>query len=122
MPTIALAPIDGGRLGGGGGLPWTRSSWIVLATAPTRVPRKPSERSTAVVAIVWRPTEDYVERANVTRFMRAHGIASYEELVKRSQDDVEWFWDAVVQDLGIEFTKPYEGVLDTSRGVEWSTW
>ena len=74
------------------------------------------------MTIVWSPTEDYVERANVTQFMRTHGIASYEELVKRSQDDVEWFWDAVVKDLGLEFTKPYQRVLDTSSGAPWATW
>jgi acetyl-CoA synthetase len=72
--------------------------------------------------IVWSPTDDYVERANVTRFMRAHGIGSYEELIARSTDDVEWFWGAVVTDLGIEFSEPYTTVLDTSKGVPWSTW
>jgi acetyl-CoA synthetase len=72
--------------------------------------------------IVWSPSEEYVERANVTRFMRAHGIGSYEELVKLSQDDVEWFWDAVVKDLGLEFYEPYAQVLDTSNGIPWSTW
>ena len=72
--------------------------------------------------IVWSPSEDDVERANVTRFMRAHGIGSYEELVKRSQDDVEWFWDAVVKDLGLEFYEPYTKILDTSNGIPWSTW
>jgi acetyl-CoA synthetase len=75
-----------------------------------------------VSEIVWRASEDDVESANVTRLMRAHGIGSYQELVKRSQDDVEWFWDAVVQDLGIEFTKPYTQVLDQSRGKPWATW
>jgi acetyl-CoA synthetase len=72
--------------------------------------------------IVWRPTEDDVERANVTRLMRAHGIGSYDELVKRSQDDVEWFWDAVVKDLELEFFEPYTTVLDQSKGVPWATW
>src|SRR6266700_1356255 len=72
--------------------------------------------------VVWSPSEDYVERANVARFMRAHGIGSYDELVKRSQDDVEWFWDAVVKDLGIEFYQPYERVLDASAGPEWARW
>ena len=37
--------------------------------------------------IVWSPSEDYVERANVTRFMRAHGIESYGDLVRRSIGD-----------------------------------
>ena len=74
------------------------------------------------MTIVWKPTPEVVERANVTRFMRAHGIGSYEELVRRSQDDIEWFWDAVVRDLGIEFSRPYERVLDASKGIEWATW
>ena len=72
--------------------------------------------------IVWSPTDEYVERANITRFMRAHGIGSYEELIARSTDDVEWFWQAVVDDLGIEFAKPYDTVLDTSDGIPWSKW
>src|SRR5437588_2275468 len=113
------------RLSGGlhaGRLGSSLGSWIVFATIQGSVPRKASEGAVAPVAIVWSRTEDYVERANVTRFMRTHGIASYEELVKRSRDDVEWFWDAVVKDLGIEFTRPYEQVLDTSDGVPWARW
>jgi acetyl-CoA synthetase len=72
--------------------------------------------------VVWSPSEDYVQRANVTRLMRTHGIDTYDELVRRSQDDIEWFWDAVVQDLRIEFFEPYDRVLDTSRGIPWATW
>jgi acetyl-CoA synthetase len=72
--------------------------------------------------IVWSPSEDYVRRANVTRLMRSHGIETYDELIARSQADIEWFWDAVVRDLGIEFYEPYQAVLDVSRGVPWSRW
>jgi acetyl-CoA synthetase len=75
-----------------------------------------------VTDIIWSPTAEYVERANVTRFMRAHGIETAEELVARSVADVSWFWDAVVRDVDIEFLQPYEQVLDVSRGVEWATW
>jgi acetyl-CoA synthetase len=72
--------------------------------------------------VVWTPSDEYIERANVTRFMRAHGIRTYEEVVERSQADIEWFWDAVVRDLGIEFLTPYERILDTSDGIAWSKW
>lgn len=72
--------------------------------------------------IVWSPSGDYVEGANVTRLMRSHGIGSYEELVKRSQDDVEWFWEAVVRDLQIEFYEPYRRVLDQAEGKPWAKW
>ncbi|MGZ5213462.1 MAG: AMP-binding protein [Actinomycetota bacterium] len=72
--------------------------------------------------VVWSPSPEYVERANVTRFMRAHGIVTYQDLVARSVGDIAWFWDAVVHDLGISFLTPYEQVIDTTRGVEWATW
>ncbi len=72
--------------------------------------------------IAWEPTPEYVERANVTRLMRAHGIASLEELRARSVADIAWYWDAAVKDLGIPFSTPYEQVLDDSRGIEWTRW
>jgi acetyl-CoA synthetase len=75
-----------------------------------------------MTGIMWRPTAEYVERANVTRLMRSEDIGSYEELVRRSQEEPEWFWDAVVRDLGIEFFKPYDRVMDTSEGIPWTKW
>ncbi|MFN2489730.1 MAG: AMP-binding protein [Actinomycetota bacterium] len=71
---------------------------------------------------VWEPTSDYIEKANVTRLMRRHGIETYHELVARSQDDVEWFWEAVVADLGIDFFEPYERVLEAPDGPAWPRW
>jgi acetyl-CoA synthetase len=71
---------------------------------------------------VWEPTPEYIENANVTRLMRRHGLSDYWELVRRSQDDPEWFWRAVVEDLGIEFFAPYERVLDDSGGPAWPRW
>src|SRR3982751_4621624 len=70
----------------------------------------------------WEPTSDYVDRANVTRLMRAHGVADIDEMRARSVADISWYWDAVVRDLGIPFATPYERVLDDSRGIEWATW
>src|SRR5918996_2672369 len=70
----------------------------------------------------WTPTSDYIDEANATRLMRANGISDYRELVERSQQDPEWFWDAVVRDLGLEFTTPYTQVLDDSGGPAWPKW
>src|SRR3954465_15331264 len=72
--------------------------------------------------VAWRPTADYIENANVTRFMRAHGIDSATEFRRRSVADIEWFWDALVKDLGFEFSKPYDRVMDASRGPAWTKW
>ena len=72
--------------------------------------------------IVWKPTEDYIENANITRFMRKHDIRDYEELIQKSTDDIAWFWDEVVKDLGIEFYQPYTKVFDDSKGIQWTSW
>ena len=72
--------------------------------------------------IVWRPTAEYIERARITKLMRAHGITSLDELQRRSVADPEWYWDAVLRDLGIRWSRPYTRVLDASRGVAWPTW
>ncbi len=71
---------------------------------------------------VWKPTPEYIERANVTRLMRKHGIGDYHDLVKRSQDDIEWFWSAAIEDVGIEFFVPYDRLLDASEGPQWPLW
>lgn len=71
---------------------------------------------------LWSPSPHAVERANVTRFMRAHGIATYDELVRRSIDDIEWFWEAVDRDLGFEWFERYARVLDASRGIMNAQW
>jgi len=70
----------------------------------------------------WTPSREYIENANATRLMEAHGIEDYRDLVARSQRDPDWFWDAVVEDLGLEFTTPYTQVLDDSSGPEWPQW
>ncbi len=71
---------------------------------------------------IWQPSPDVVGRANVTRLARRHGLQSYAELLQRARDDIEWFWDAVVDDLAIDFSHPYDRVLDPTQGVEWCKW
>lgn len=70
----------------------------------------------------WTPTEDYVEHANVTRLARAYGLGSIAELRTASVADIGWYWDAVVKDLGLPFSKPYDRVVDLSRGISYPDW
>lgn len=72
--------------------------------------------------VVWTADPDRVARSNTKRFMDAHGIATYQQLVERSITDPEWFWDAVVDFLGIPFQRPYTQVRDLSRGTPWARW
>ncbi|RME26464.1 MAG: AMP-dependent synthetase, partial [Deltaproteobacteria bacterium] len=74
--------------------------------------------------IIWKPSEEMVEKANVTRFMRKHGISSYEQLVERSVQDIEWFWPAMLEDCGVEWFRKFDRLYDTgsSRSFEWTRW
>jgi acetyl-CoA synthetase len=72
--------------------------------------------------VVWTPTPEVLERANVVRLMRRHGIETFAELQQRSQDDPDWFWPAAVEDMRLEFSAPWRQVSDLSRGPEWATW
>jgi acetyl-CoA synthetase len=72
--------------------------------------------------VVWRPDPELLRTSNVARFMAAHEIATFKELLGRSIDEPEWFWDAVVRFLGLRFTEPYTEVLDVSEGVPFAQW
>ena len=62
--------------------------------------------------VVWRPSEEVLAHANVVRLMQRHGFDDYADLVRRSQEDPEWFWPAAVEDMGLEFSRPWERVAD----------
>lgn len=70
----------------------------------------------------WRPSPEDIEGANLTRFMREHGLEDFGALQRRSVEDVEWFTEALLDFLDIKFYTPYERILDLSRGIEWPHW
>jgi acetyl-CoA synthetase len=72
--------------------------------------------------IAWQPTPQYRDRSRLAAFITRHGLGDQDALLRRSVDDPQWFWSAVLDDLGIEFYEPYRQVLDTSRGIAWSRW
>jgi acetyl-CoA synthetase len=71
---------------------------------------------------VWSPKPAFIESTNIARFMRKHDIRDEATLVARSLEEQEWFWDAIVEDLGIEFLEPYNTVRDVSKGYPWTEW
>ncbi|MGE5807520.1 MAG: AMP-binding protein [Nitrospirota bacterium] len=71
---------------------------------------------------VWQPSDDYIKRSRLKRFMDKYGLRDFGELLARSTDDIEWFWNAVMEDLGIEFYQPYDKVVDLSGGIQFPKW
>ena len=72
--------------------------------------------------IVWRPTPEHVEHANLTAFIRKHEIKDFNELMQRSTSDVAWFTDAVLKFLDIQFYQPYTNVVDLTDGIQFPKW
>ncbi len=72
--------------------------------------------------IVWTPTQEYINNTNIKKFMEKHGIQNYNELITRSTDDLNWFWDAVMKHLDIQWYQAYSKIYDDSKGVEWTKW
>ncbi|ERH11575.1 MAG: acyl-coenzyme A synthetase/AMP-fatty acid ligase [halophilic archaeon J07HB67] len=80
--------------------------------------------------VVHEPTESFAESTNVRQFMREYGIDDHEALIERTATDlpgepasgVEWFWDEIVDYLGIEFDDPYDRVRDDTDGPQFSEW
>ena len=72
--------------------------------------------------IVWTPSGEVLEQANVVRLLRRVGVDDYRELQRRSAEEPEWFWPAAIEDMGLEFSRPWDRVVDVTRGPEWATW
>jgi acetyl-CoA synthetase len=72
--------------------------------------------------IAWTPSAVVIERAQLTRFMQQVGAKTWDELYQFSISDVEKYTAEVLKFLDIKFNPPYEKLLDTSAGIEWSKW
>jgi acetyl-CoA synthetase len=73
-------------------------------------------------SIAWQPSSEYIEQSRLKQFMDRHRIGSYSDLLERSTTDLDWFWNAVIADLDVQFYEPYARVIDTSPGLPWTRW
>ncbi|CAG0933731.1 acetyl-CoA synthetase [Thermoflexales bacterium] len=72
--------------------------------------------------IVWRPTPELIAQSRLKQFMDQTGLATFDELLRYSTTDLEWFWNAVLKFLDIQFYQPYSNIVDLSQGIERPVW
>jgi len=82
----------------------------------------PEHAESAPKGAAYIPSRETIERSNVTHFMRAHGVASYRDLVQKAANEPEWFWGAVEREIGVKWVRPYDQVLDESKGPMYPQW
>lgn len=73
-------------------------------------------------SIVWQPDPKLTADSNIQRFMERVGATDYDDLYRRSIDDVEWFWNEVMTELDIQFYEPYQRIMDASDGPAQPRW
>ena len=71
---------------------------------------------------VFIPSEDQIKNSNLQSFMDKHKIVSLIELSNKAKTNLEWFWKAVDEDIGIIWDKKYEKIMDSSKGHPWTKW
>ncbi len=54
--------------------------------------------------------------------MKRHGLADYPTLSARSVAEPEWFWDAALEEMSLEWASSYTRMLDMSGGAPWPRW
>jgi acetyl-CoA synthetase len=68
------------------------------------------------------PSEKQIQTSNIYKFMKKYNISSLQELSKKANQNQEWFWQEVSNDIGIIWDAPYTKILDTTQGIPWSRW
>ena len=72
--------------------------------------------------IIWRPNRDFMENSHVARLMKKLGHSDWRELLAWSVADIRRFWEVVLDDIGFEWQRPYDELLDMSGGFPWPRW
>src|SRR5688572_29136425 len=67
--------------------------------------------------VVYRPGSEVFTGSPAGQFAARYGIANPADLLARSIADPSWFWAASAEDVGLEWMRPYDEVLDLSDGA-----
>lgn len=68
------------------------------------------------------PTTEQITSSNIYNFMKKHNIKNFFELSQKAKKDLNWYWKAVEEDIGIVWFQKYIKVSDFASGYAWSKW
>ncbi|WP_297463231.1 AMP-binding protein [Nitrosarchaeum sp.] len=54
--------------------------------------------------------------------MNKFSISDINQLSIKANQNLEWFWQEVSNEIGIIWDEPYTKILDTSKGIQWAKW
>jgi acetyl-CoA synthetase len=71
---------------------------------------------------IFVPSAGQMAMSNIGRFMKKHSISNWRQLIEKANSNIEWYWNAVNEDLGIEWFQKYDKTYDTQTGIPWTKW
>lgn len=77
--------------------------------------------NTTMTDVVWQPRGEYLN-CRVADFIKSQKLKDWKELVKRSTDDIEWFWESALDYMGVLWNKKYDQLCDQTGGFPWTRW
>ncbi|MFN2583057.1 MAG: acetyl-coenzyme A synthetase N-terminal domain-containing protein, partial [Candidatus Dormibacteria bacterium] len=77
--------------------------------------------STAAASrFAWTPSREQAARSRLQHFIDALGVGDLDTLHAFARDEPAHFWEAMVDDIGVHWTRRFDTVIDTSGGLPWT--
>ena len=70
----------------------------------------------------WEPSEQQIRSANLTQLLKRMGADSYEALLEAIARDIRPFNQTMVEMLDLHWDRPWDELLDLSRGKSFARW
>ncbi|MHB8489575.1 MAG: AMP-binding protein [Candidatus Dormibacteria bacterium] len=68
----------------------------------------------------WTPTDAQAGGSRLRHFIDTLGAGDLDGVARLARDDPQRFWAAVVDDIGVEWTRRFDTAMDTSPGLPWT--
>lgn len=72
--------------------------------------------------IRWEPYGYYRTKSNIAQFIETYDYESYADTVPETEAELERFWEAAVEDMGVVWDEEYDELFDTSDGYAFTDW
>ena len=68
----------------------------------------------------WTPTAEQAGSSRLRHFIDSLAAGDLDGVARLARDDPERFWTAVVDDIGVAWTRRFDVARDTSQGLPWT--
>lgn len=69
---------------------------------------------------VWHPTPEFLNHSNLSELIKRMGLSNYDEFLRVSIDNPQWYWDETLKHMNVVFDPPSTNFVDISQGKPWA--